>query len=149
MDERLRQALVAAWHACPEDYRHPPAAEDELRAFEAEFGPIPPAFREYLSVCGGTVGGSPEWIDGLADLRETHRKFRAELGPGGWTMRGVFVVGWDGGGNPFGIEGSSGRVLVEDHDFGGIHEMAPSFHAMLVRGLRLAAEPGATADGGV
>jgi hypothetical protein len=51
MDERLWQALVVGWHACPADYRHPQATEDELRAFEAEFGPIPPVFREYLKVC--------------------------------------------------------------------------------------------------
>lgn len=135
MDERLRQALVAAWHACPEDDRHPPATESELRAFETEFGPIPAAFREYLAVCGGRVGGSPERIDGMPELPDSHRQFRADSGF--WTMRGVFVIGWDGGGNPFGIEVSSGRVLVEDHDFGGIHEMAPSFPALLTRGLRL------------
>ena len=139
----MRKALVAAWHTCPAEDRHPPATEDELRAFETEFGPIPPAFREYLAVCGGRVGGAPEWIDGLPELPDTHRQFLADSGPGGfWTMRGVFIIGWDGGGNPFGIELSSGRVVVEDHDFGGIHKMAPSFHAMLARGLRQEAAPG-------
>lgn len=138
MDEQLRRALVAAWHACPAEDRHPPATESELLAFESEFGPIPPVFREYLSVCGGRVGGDGDWIDGLPELRDTHRSFQADSGPGGfWRMREVFVIGWDGSGNPFGIEGVSGRVLVEDHDFGGIHEMAPSFHTLLARGLGL------------
>jgi hypothetical protein len=41
-------------------------------------------------------------------------------------MDGVFVIGWDGGGNPFDIQATSRKVLVEDHDFGGIHEMADS-----------------------
>jgi hypothetical protein len=50
-------------------------------------------------------------------------------------MRDVFVIGWDGWGNPYGICQSSGRMVVEDHDVGGIHEMAESFVAFLVRGL--------------
>lgn len=140
MEQRLRQALVAAWQECPEEYRHAPATEAELQAFEAEFGPIPAAYREYLMVCGGIVGGSPERLDGVAELRDSHRTFAAQSGSGGWTMRGVFIIGWDGGGNPFGIDRESGRVLVEDHDFGGIHEMAPSFFTMLSRGLRLEGE---------
>lgn len=135
MDERLRQALLAKWQTFPEEDRHPPATEDELQAFEVEFGPIPPAFREYLAVCGGRIGGGGEWIDGLPELPDSHRQFQAESGF--WTMRGVFIIGYDGGGNPFGIELSSGRVLVEDHDFGGIHEMASSFLTLLARGLRL------------
>lgn len=137
MDERIRQALLAAWHNCPEEDRHPPTTEAELRAFEAEFGPIPSDFREYLAVCGGVVGGPSEWIDGIAELRESHRMFREQSAPGGWTMRGVFIIGGDGAGNPFGIEESSGRVLVEDHNFGGIHQMAESFLAFLVEGLHL------------
>ncbi len=144
MNERLRQLPVAAWHACPEEERHPPAAEGDLRAFEVEFGTIPPAFREYLTVCGGRVGGDGEWIDGLPELADSHRQFRADNEF--WHMRGVFIIGWDGGGNPFGIELSSGRVLVEDHDFGGIHEMAPSFPAFLAAGLSPNAEPGAAPD---
>jgi hypothetical protein len=50
-------------------------------------------------------------------------------------MDGVFVIGWDGAGNPFGIETATGKILVEDHNFGGIHEMASSFEAFLERGL--------------
>ncbi len=50
-------------------------------------------------------------------------------------MTEVFVIGWDGGGNPFGIHVESGKILVEDHVFGGIHDMAKSFEAFLERGL--------------
>jgi hypothetical protein len=78
METWLRQALVAVWHACPEEDRHPPATEEGLRAFEAEFGPIPPVFRDYLALCGGTVGGSPEWIDGVAKLHESHRNYQQQ-----------------------------------------------------------------------
>lgn len=135
MDEQLRQALIAQWHLCPIEDRHSPATEAELQAFEADFGPIPAVFREYLAVCGGRVGGDGESIDGLAELRDSHQTFRAQAKL--WNMRGVFVIGWDGTGNPFGIELTSGRLLVEDHNFGGIHEIAPSFTVFLSRGLKL------------
>ena len=58
-----------------------------------------------------------------------NRAARADA-DGGW-----FVIGWDKGGNPFGIHLKSGKILVEDHDFGGIHEMASSFEAFLEQGL--------------
>lgn len=81
-----------------------------------------------------------QWVDSLRELPSTHRKFRAEFGPPrGWTLRDVFVIGWDGSGNPYGIHEPTGRLLVEDHDFGGIHEMAPSFVAFLTRGLGVSA----------
>ncbi len=77
-----------------------------------------------------------EWVDDIERLSKTHQKFSAESGmANGWRMKGVFVIGWDGAGNPFGIHTQSGKVLVEDHNFGGVHEMAPSFEAFLVRGL--------------
>ena len=142
MTEQIRLALLAAWHDCPEDYRSQPASEEELSSFEAEFGLIPPAFREYLAVCDGGIGGSPEWIDGLAELGATQRHYSTGILEGWFTMRDVFVIGWDGCGNPFGIERSSGRVLVEDHDFGGIHEMAPSFTDLLLQGLQRYLSPG-------
>lgn len=50
-------------------------------------------------------------------------------------MEGVFVLGWDGAGNPFGIETTTGKLLVEDHNFGRAHEMASSFEAFLEQGL--------------
>ena len=50
-------------------------------------------------------------------------------------MRNVFVIGWDGAGNPYGIDSATGKLLVEDHNFGGIHEVATSFEAFLTKGL--------------
>ena len=102
---------------------------------ESAFGPIPSDFRWFWMHCGGGTIGS-EWVDGIDELADTHAKFNAESQiENGWTMDGVFVIGWDGSGNPFDIETSSGRILVEDHHFGGIHEMALSFEAFLERGL--------------
>ncbi len=83
---------------------------------------------------GGTIGC--EWVDGIDELADTQAKFNSESQIDNvWTMDGVFVIGWDGSGNPFGIETSTGKILVEDHHFGGIHEMAPSFEAFLELGL--------------
>src|SRR5690242_7035902 len=115
MDDELRLAIVVAHSALPQGCRSPPATESQLETFEREFGAIPEEFRWYLSTCGGGVCG-PEWLDDINELAQTHRKFNAEcVGPRGWTwtMRGVFIIGWDGGGNPFGIERSSGRIIVE------------------------------------
>ena len=38
----------------------------------------------------------------------------------------MFIIGWDGGGNPFSIETTTGRVILEEPDFGGIHKLAPN-----------------------
>ncbi len=137
MDENLKQTVLNAWRRLPSAVRSPPATTAELSAFEAEFGPIPPNFRWYLTECGGGPGGT-EWIDSLPDLIETHRRFRSESASGFWPgLVDVFVIGWDGCGNPYGIHNSSGRVLVEDHDFGGVHELAATFADYLRQGLRL------------
>jgi hypothetical protein len=135
VDEATHQALLGAWLALPEDIRYPPAAEDQLRSFESEFGPIPLEFRRFLAEFGGGVVGR-EWVDGIRELPFTHGKFRKEFGPHGWSMADVFVIGWDGAGNPFGIDRSSGKVLVEDHNLGGIHEIAESFGGFLEAGLK-------------
>jgi hypothetical protein len=95
--------------ALPADIRSAPAAPEEFTAFESEFGPIPPSYRWYLENCGGGVAGS-EWLDDIRQLAATHRKFRKESAiKSGWTMRDVFVIGWEGAGNPFGISTPTGR----------------------------------------
>ena len=119
----------------PDGMLYAPATEEELQEFETVFGTIPEDYRWLLQTCGGGVIGR-DWVDGIVVLADSHRKFQREFGPPrGWTMRDVFVIGWDGGGNPFGIERSTGRVLVEDHQFGGIHELAPSFEEFVLSGI--------------
>src|SRR5262249_31235558 len=134
MNEELRRSFIEAWHSLPIAVRSAPATEEQLRQFESSFGAIPEDFRWFLTTCGGGPVGS-EWVDDIERLTESHRKFRGEAGPGGWTMKGVFIIGWDGNGNPFGIELSTGKLLVEDHDIGGIHQLAESFENFLVSGL--------------
>ena len=38
-------------------------------------------------------------------------------------------------GNLFGIEETTGRVLVEDHNYGGVYELASSFEKFLLQGV--------------
>ena len=135
MDEATRDRIITSWLTLPDELRGRPATEQQLRVFESRFSPIPPEFRWFLLTLGGGPVGC-EWVDGISELSSTHEKFNEEFGPPrGWTMAGIFVIGWDGWGNPYGIERETGKVLVEDHNFGGIHEMASSFEAFLVRGL--------------
>lgn len=126
----LDSSIIAAHRALPEDMRSRPATEKDLAAFESEFDAIPPSYRWYLQNCGGGVASS-EWLDDIHKLAASHRKFQKERGEGGWTMRDVFVIGWDGAGNPFGIRTRTGEVMVEDHNAGGIYVLAPSFARFL------------------
>jgi hypothetical protein len=135
MNESKLKQLADAFAALPDGCKYAIATEDKLDEFESTFGAIPDDLRWFLIHCGGGTVGS-EWVDGIDELPKTHRKFNAESAiVNGWTMENVFVIGWDGAGNPFGIETATGRMLVEDHNFGGIHEMSPSFEAFLERGL--------------
>ncbi len=119
----------------PESLRREPATEQELREFEESYCAIPSDYRWFLLTCGGGHFGAEEVYD-ITELAKSHAKFRREFGPPrGWTMRNVFIIGWDGSGNPFGIEAATGRVVVEDHNFGGIHELAPSLEEFMLRGV--------------
>lgn len=121
--------------AMPESLRCDPASEEQLREFEAIHGEIPADYRWFLLACGGGHFGA-EVIDDIGRLTKSHAKFKREFGPPrGWTMRDVFIIGWDGAGNPFGIERSTGRVLVEDHNFGGIRELALSLEEFMLKGV--------------
>jgi hypothetical protein len=121
--------------AMPKSLRREPATEQELREFEASYGQIPEDYRWFLLTCGGGNFGSGA-VDDIIELSKSHAKFRREFGPPrGWTMRDVFIIGWDGSANPFGIETTTGRVIVEDHNFGGIHELAPSLEEFMLRGV--------------
>ena len=135
MNDIIKQQIVEAWHSLPESVKGRTASEDQLLGFEEMYGPVPPDLRWFLLACGGCPVGS-NWVDGIEELPNSHKKFADETRtPNGWTMSGVFIVGWDGSGNPYGICKKTGRILVEDHDFGGIHEMASSFEEMLMQGL--------------
>lgn len=131
MHESNRKQIADVFAALPEGCKYAVATASELKTFESEFGAIPDDFRWFLMQCGaGTIGSA--WVDGMNELADKNRKFTAKSEiENGWTIEGVFVVGWDGAGSLFGIEAATGRLLVGDHNFGGIHEMAPSFKTFL------------------
>jgi hypothetical protein len=136
ISSEAKQKIQVHIASLPDELRSEPATEAELEEFEAVYGAIPEDYRWFLATCGGGVFG-PEYVDDIERLLRSHEKFRGEFGPPrGWTMENVFIIGWDGGGNPFGIEKSTGQILVEDHDFGGIHEMAPSLQDFMLKGVR-------------
>ena len=92
-----------------------------------------------------TIGGSskhaaeaqwaPSGLMTSASCDVPTKGFDGRPSPGGWTMTNVFLLGWDGAGNPLAIDLTTGRVLVEDHTFGGVHTVADSFEAFLTSGL--------------
>lgn len=127
-----QQQIFDAHFALPEECRSPAASEEALSAFESQLEPIPTDYRWYLTACGGGVIGS-EWINGIEQLAETHRRVREGQQNGFYTLQDFFPVGWDGGGNPYGFDLQSGRILTEDHDFGGIHVEAESFFELLCK----------------
>jgi SMI1 / KNR4 family (SUKH-1) len=130
-----KQKIHEHIEAMPNALRREPASEEQLREFEAVFGAIPADYRWFLLTCGGGHFGAEE-VDDIVCLTKSHTKFRREFGPpSGWTMSGVFVIGWDGNGNPFGIETATGKVVVEDHNFGGIHEIAPNLEEFMLKGI--------------
>ena len=134
MNDQAQERIVRAWHALPAECRRVPASANEIAAIERDFGPIPTDYRWFLEACGGGTVGS-KWLDDVRELRRSHEKFQQEAIPGGWTMTNVFLLGWDGSGNPLVIDLTTGRVLVEDHTFGGVYTVADSFEAFLMSGL--------------
>lgn len=134
LSDTAKQRIQAHISALPPALRRDLATEEQLRDFEAEFGPIPADYRWFLLACGGGHFGSEE-VDDAVELVNSHTKFRREFGsPRGWTMRNVFIIGWDGFGNPFGIE-ATGRIVLEDHNFGGIHELARTLEDFMLKGI--------------
>ncbi len=130
MTESQQQQIKAAHEQLPDDCRSAPATAEKLATFEKEFGAIPEDYRWYLANCGGGVIGS-EWIDSIEDLPSTHRKVREGQRKGFHRIARFFPIGWDGWGNAYGYDLDSGRIVFEDHNCGGVHELAPDFFSLL------------------
>jgi hypothetical protein len=135
--EFRKERIASALTQLPSDVRERPATATELDRFEEGNGVIPAEFRWFLQSCGGGVVGA-ERLDGVRTLAQSHEKYRREFGPpSGWSMENVFIIGWDGAGNPIGIHKRSGRILIEDHNFGGVHEVARSLFEFLEQQLHI------------
>ena len=134
ISDASKRSIVERWQERPDGISYPPASKIDLDDFESIHGKIPDDFRWFLECCGSGVIGS-EWIDGIDDLYASHTKFHAECQiPDGWKTHEMFIIGWDGGGNPIGIM-LDGAVVAEDHDFGGLHTLSPSLEAFILAGL--------------
>jgi len=131
MEHINRRLIRALWEGRPEDLRSAPASEATLIQFESEFGTIPEDFRWFLTECGGGVVGS-EWVDDIERLAASHRKYGQERGAGYWHSN-MFVIGWDGGGQPFGLDPLTHAGVVEAD--GEIRSLSPSFEHFLLRSL--------------
>lgn len=130
MEGEPREELLRAWLQLPEDVRSPPATDQELHAFEERWGPIPEPYRWFLSTCGGGPAGA-DWLDDIGELERSHVKHQREMGPPRGWRQAMFVIGWDGCGDPVGLEAGTGRVLIEYHDVGEVTVLADSFEAFL------------------
>ncbi|XFB08386.1 hypothetical protein AAGT13_10910, partial [Azotobacter salinestris] len=87
------------------------------------------SYRSWLLASGGGPIG-PDWYDGVEELQQSQEKFKEEK----WSVAG-FVIGWDGAGNPI-VLSNGGKILTEDHNFGGVHELAESFDELLAANIR-------------
>lgn len=134
MHPTSRALILKLWSPRPEEIRYVRATEGALSSFEKEFGPIPEDFRWFLAACGGGVVGS-EWVDGIEQLAGSHRKHLRERSAHGWKAN-FFVIGWDGAGQPFGIDRATGELVAEPEGRGGeVHRLSPSIEAFLLQGL--------------
>ena len=132
MNPSQQQQVKNAHFELPEDCRHTPASPEELIEFERDFGQIPEDYRWYLAECGGGVIGS-EWIDGIDELASTHRKIREGQTKGFYRISHFFPLGWDGFGNAYGYDLETGHIVMEDHNFGGVHEVATDLYDLLCK----------------
>jgi hypothetical protein len=134
MHPTSRALILKLWSARPQEIRYVPAAEGALSSFEKEFGAIPEDFRWFLASCGGGVVGS-EWVDGIEQLAGSHRKHLRERSADEWKAD-FFLIGWDGAGNPFGINRATGELVVElEGSDGEVRLLSPSIEAFLLNGI--------------
>lgn len=136
MPDELRKVIKELYYALPRFMRREPASKEDVASFEQSFRPMPEPFRWFLLTCGGGIIGS-EYIDDIKELALSHAKYDEESRiPGGWTIQNVFIIGWDGSGNPYGIDETTAKIMTEDHHFGGVHEVAVSLEVFLLENLQ-------------
>jgi len=122
--------------SCDPDFEIRPATEAEMLDFEKEFGNIPAEYRYFLKKIGFCYVFS-EHVDDIKSLIKSHRKFSEEskgLDGWSWEMRDVFIIGWDGAGNPFGICMKTQKIMIE-YMGSGVEVFSDSFQELLENGL--------------
>ncbi|MCJ8332441.1 MAG: SMI1/KNR4 family protein [Lentisphaeria bacterium] len=113
MNTKTKEKLLSQLLELPNELFGQPATDEDIHLFEQQFGPIPESYKWVLKNCGKMIIGS-DFTDDIIQLSESHKKFNAEkLIGNGWTLKDIFLIGWDGAGNPIGIEIQSGHILIE------------------------------------
>ncbi|MFC1853107.1 SMI1/KNR4 family protein [candidate division CSSED10-310 bacterium] len=107
--------------------------KNDVLVFEEKYGKIPEDYKWFLKTVGGCPIGS-EWIANIKELEKTHIEISDDRNvPKEWKMKSYFIIGFDGWGNYFGICTETGKIFMEDHNFGGIHEIAASFEDYILK----------------
>ncbi len=101
-----------------------PVQSNDIDSLLNLYGITDKAYRLWLVETGGGPIG-PDWYDGIEELSQSQEKLKSE----NWNITG-FVIGWDGAGNPL-VLLHNGAIVTEDHNFGGVHEVASSFEKLL------------------
>ncbi len=142
MKKSLHDALSRRFAQWPESVGEPVPLSEVDAAADALNVELPDDFREFVHCYGGGCVGS-HCILGLRDFpfesddppyfTEQSLRFRAQL-PEGYEQMVVICV--DSSGNPIGFIPPDSTVFVFDHDFGGRHDLAPTFEDFLEDILR-------------
>jgi hypothetical protein len=133
--EESKRLIAAHVKSLPTSLKESEATEEEIAHFESIHGKIPDDFRWFLRNCGSGIFGS-ERVDGISALFKSHEKFKKESkSPRGWTLKDFFLIGWDGSGNPFGIDLRTCEIVIEDHNFGDKHRLAGSLEEFMLKGI--------------
>ncbi|HEY6096194.1 MAG TPA: SMI1/KNR4 family protein [Gallionellaceae bacterium] len=105
-----------------------PVDAEVVDAILSRHGVANRSYRDWLLASGGGPIG-PDWYDGVEELPQSQEKLKNEK----WNVAG-FVIAWDGAGNPI-VLGTAGEILTEDHNFGGVHQLAEGFDDLLAANI--------------
>ena len=131
LSKETKEHLIKYSQSMPEELQGRKATDLDINKFEEKFYPIPEDYKWILKNCE-RVFFKAEWVNDIDELFETHIKFQKESSlENGWTLKNVFIIGWDGCGNPYGIDLKTEEIITEDHTFGGIHILGESLETVL------------------
>ncbi|MFA7483800.1 MAG: SMI1/KNR4 family protein [Vulcanimicrobiota bacterium] len=125
LTDALKKRLLDEW---PEMVVFDPrkrATDNDILEFEKQHESIPDDVKWFFKNL--VSGGVDPYISDIHELAKDRAKFLKEKADGLWELDNIFLLGVDGAGNPFGISRDDERVLLEDHDFGGIQEIGATF----------------------
>lgn len=136
MEPTIASALDSHFSIWP-DASGEPVGEAEIAAAEASLGmSFPAEYREFVARYGGGVVGDTDIVglraapfmgEGSPGVVEETLRWRRQMP----QLADWLVIAVDGGGNPIGFSPRGPAVLVFDHDFGGLIELAPSFNVFV------------------